>query len=172
MAVKTALSPLELMAPPDLLRHAKALLKYCQTLEKLALDRTVLRTAVEALESGWCPLDPETCDHDHHSSAFVAWQFLVDWSGREDEERWRDRDLLEFCLQDSRCMAEDDVSRVLAVADRCPPAWSQMIGGLVRDPLMEQFASLRTPFIEAARLAQPLVSPVEQHGLPVPASTA
>ncbi len=155
MAVATALGPLELLAPPGLLHHSKALLKYCQTLEKLALDRAVLRSAVQALESGWCHLNPEACDHDHHSSAFVAWQFLVDWASLEDDERWRDRDLLEFCLQESQCMAEGETSRLLSVADRVPAAWSQMIGGFVRDPLMEQYASLRTPFIEAAGSVTP-----------------
>jgi hypothetical protein len=163
--VETAFGPLELLAPTELLPHAKALRKYCQTLERIALDRAVLRSAVRALESGWCPLNAETCNHEHHVAAFVAWEFLLEWPGREDEERWRDRDLLEYLLQDSRCMAEDDVARVLEVVDRVPAAWSRMIGGPVRDPLMERFASLRTPFVEAARSAHPLVPPAGSDGI-------
>ncbi|MFF2308183.1 hypothetical protein ACFVVP_37475 [Streptomyces sp. NPDC058128] len=172
MAVETALGPLELLAPPGLLRHAKALREYCRTLEKLALDRAVLRSAVQALEDGWCPLNAETCDHDHHSAAFVAWQFLLEWPGWEDEERWRDRGLLEYCLQESQCMSEREIAGVLAVVDRVPAAWSRMIGGLVRDPLMEQFVSLRTPFIEAARSAQPLMPTAEPDGARAWASNA
>ncbi|MFJ6865269.1 hypothetical protein ACIQRS_13965 [Streptomyces termitum] len=165
MAVETTLGSLELLAPPELLRHAKALREYCRTLEKLALDRAVLRSAVRALEGGWCPFNAETCDHDHHGAAFVAWEFLLEWPEREDEERWRDRGLLEYCLQESRCMAEGEIAGVLAVVDRVPAAWSRMIGGPVRDPLMERFASLRAPFVEAARAAQSLVPPAEPDGL-------
>ncbi|MEV6209595.1 hypothetical protein [Kitasatospora sp. NPDC051914] len=151
MTVETTFGPLELLAPPNLLPCAKALLDYCRSLEKLALDRAVLRSAVKALESGWCYLDAESCDHPHHSSAYLAWEFLVDWNGKEEEERWRDRDLLEFCLQDSRCLSDGETARVLALADRLPGSWSQMIGGFVRDPLMERFTSVRTPFVKAVR---------------------
>ncbi|MEU3693196.1 hypothetical protein [Streptomyces narbonensis] len=165
MAVETTLGPLELLAPPELLRHAKALREYCRTLEKLALDRAVLRSAVQALEAGWCPLNAEICDNDHHGAAFVAWQLLVEWRDREDEERWADRGLLEYCLQESQCMTESEIAGVLAVVDRVPGAWSRMIGGLVRDPLMERFATLRAPFVEAARSTQPPVPPAEPDGL-------
>ncbi|MFC9595699.1 hypothetical protein ACFTUC_38610 [Streptomyces sp. NPDC056944] len=172
MAVETALGPLELLAPPELLRHAKALREYCRTLENLALDRAVLRSAVQALEAGWCQFNAETCDHDHHSAAFVAWQFLMEWPGREDEERWADRGLLEYCLQESQCMSEGEIVSVLAVVDRVPGAWSRMLGGLVRDLLMERFATLRAPFVEAARSAQPLVPPAEPDELRAWASNA
>ncbi|MFF5638728.1 hypothetical protein [Streptomyces sp. NPDC012825] len=161
MAVETTLGPLELLAQPELQRHAKALRGYCRTLEDLALDRAVLRSAVRALENGWCPLNAEICDNDHHGAAFVAWQFLLEWPDREDEERWTDRGLLEYCLQESQCMTEGEIAGVLAVVDRVPPAWSRMIGGLVRDPLLERFTALRAPFVEAARSAQPLMSPAE-----------
>lgn len=106
MAVETALGPLELLAPPELLRHAKALREYCRTLEKVAVDRAVLRSAMRALEDGWCPHNAENCDNDHHGAPFVAWQFLMEWPDREDGERWADRGLLEYCLQESQCMAE------------------------------------------------------------------
>ncbi|MEU0402498.1 hypothetical protein ABZ318_20100 [Streptomyces sp. NPDC006197] len=172
MAVETALGPLELLGPPELLRHAKALRDFCRTLENLALDRAVLRSAIRALESGWCPFNAEICDNDHHGAAFVAWEFLLEWPGREDEERWRDRGLLEYCLHESQCMTESDVVRVLAVVDRVPAAWSRMIGGPVRDPLMERFAFLRAPFVEAARSAQPLVPSTEPEGLRAWASNA
>ncbi|MFC9398745.1 hypothetical protein ACFTWS_37270 [Streptomyces sp. NPDC057027] len=165
MAVETTFGPLELLAPPELLRHAKALRAYCRALENLALDRAVLRSAVQALKDGWCPFNAETCDHDHRSAAFVAWQFLMEWSEREDEERWTDRGLLEYCLQESQRMTEREISSLLGVVDRAPAAWSRMIGGLVRDPLMERFATLRAPFVEAARSAQPLVPPGEPDGL-------
>ncbi|MFI1018160.1 hypothetical protein [Streptomyces sp. NPDC020965] len=154
MAVQTAFGPLELSAPPDLLPHAKALLEYCGTLEELALDRAVLRSAVETLESGWCPLNAEICDDQSHQAAFLAWGLLCDWPGKEEEGRWSDRDFLKSCLQDSDCMPSDEAARVLALADRCPPAWSRMIGGFVRDPLMEGYTALRTQFVESARSAR------------------
>ncbi|WP_405419115.1 hypothetical protein [Streptomyces erythrochromogenes] len=172
MTVETAFGPLELLAPTELLCHAKALQEYCRTLENLALDRAVLRSAVSALEAGWCPFNAEACDHDHHGAAFVAWEFLMKWNGLEDEERWEERGLLEFCLQESRRMDESDTARVLAVADRVPAAWSQMIGGLGRDLLMERFASLRTSYVEAARSAQPLLPSAEPNGHRACASNA
>ncbi|MFB7609875.1 hypothetical protein [Streptomyces gardneri] len=164
MAVETALGPLELLAPPELLCHARALREYCRTLESLALDRAVLRSAVQALEAGWCPLNAEICDNDHHSAAFVAWQLLVEWRDREDEERWADRGLLEYCLEESQCMTESEIAGVLAVVDRAPAAWSRMIGGIVRDPLIERFTSLRAPFVETARSTQALVPPAQPDG--------
>lgn len=51
------------------------------------------------------------------------------------------------------------VDRALALADRCPAAWSQMVGGWVRDPLIERSESAREAFVSAARAAAPLHAP-------------
>ncbi|MFD8749598.1 hypothetical protein ACFV0O_01225 [Kitasatospora sp. NPDC059577] len=154
-AVESAFGPLELLASPDLISRATGLLQHCRRLEKLALDRAVLRSAVAAMEDGWCDSDAEDCDHPEHGSAWVAWCFLVEWPDMEAEKRREERGLLEFCLLESGRMSEEDAARVLALADRCPSSWSAMVGGLVRDPLMERFTSLRTEFVDAARSVRP-----------------
>ncbi|MGW3563340.1 hypothetical protein ACWDSL_05470 [Streptomyces sp. NPDC000941] len=151
MLVERAYVPLELLAPPDLLSLAKDLRSYCRLLERLALDRAVLRSTINALEAGWCQGNPETCDDHHHNAAYVAWQLLVDWDSKDDEERWRDRDLLEFCLRDTVTVSDEQVAQTLALADRCPAAWPQLIGGWIRDPLIERSETVRTAFVTTAR---------------------
>jgi hypothetical protein len=151
--VEAAFSSLDLLAPPDLRRSAKEVLSYCRSLERKALDRAVLRSAVKALENGWCPGNPEICTHPQHDAAWVAWELLMSWSRKEEETRAEDRDLLEYCLDESRCFSEQEVRRVLALADRNPASWAQMLGGLIRDPLLERFTPLRTSFVDGVRSA-------------------
>ncbi len=153
--VETAFSSLDLLAPPDLRRSAEEVLSYCKSLERKALDRAVLRSAIKALEDGWCYGNPETCNHPHHGSAWVAWELLMDWPRKDEEAREEDRGLLEYCLEDSCCFSEQEARRVLALADRNPGSWTQMLGGWVRDPLLERFTSLRASFVDEARGARP-----------------
>ncbi|MGW7269405.1 hypothetical protein ACWGH5_02730 [Streptomyces sp. NPDC054864] len=151
LSLGAAYAPLELLAPPDLLAPAKRLLAQCRSLERLAGDRAVLRSAISALEAGWCPGDPDTCGDDHHGSAFVAWELLCQWADKDDEERWSDRDFLGYCLRTSATLSEAEVEQILALADRCPAAWPQLIGGWARDPLIERVTSHREDFVTAAR---------------------
>ncbi|MFJ8477150.1 hypothetical protein [Kitasatospora sp. NPDC094011] len=161
LAVETGYGPLELLAPPILRSRAHALLGHCQELARVAVDRAVLRSAVAALENGWClHPDAEFCEHPQHTSAAVARDLLVDWSGKDAEQRWQERDLLAFCLRESRCLSEEETARVLALADRLPAGWSQLIGGYFRDPLLERFTELRGLLVEAARSTQARVGSV------------
>lgn len=152
-AMESAFGALEVLASPELSSPAARLLDRCRSLERLALDRAVLRPAVEALECGWCDDETEDCDHPQHNAAWVAWCLLQDWPDKRYEERCGERDLLEFCLLESECLSGDEVVRILALADRCPASWSAMAGGLTRDPLIERVTSLRAEFLEAARSA-------------------
>jgi hypothetical protein len=151
-SVERAYVPLELIALPDLLSTAKDLFSYCRHLERLALDRAVLRSTIAALEAGWCP-DAETCDRSHHNAAFVAWDLLVSWASMDDEEKQRGRDLLEFCLRERVTISDEQAAQTLALADRCPAAWPQLIGGWIGDPLLGGVSSVRATFVTTARSA-------------------
>ncbi|MGH4032108.1 hypothetical protein ACQB60_24605 [Actinomycetota bacterium Odt1-20B] len=159
-AVVGAHAPLELIAPADLLPPAGQLRDQCRYLERVALDRAVLRCAISALEgdgaSGWCcscPTEEEPCDDEQHGAAWVAWELLTRWAGKEAEERRNDRDLLDFCLRESGTLSDAQIIQVLALADRCPAGWDRLIGGWARDPLMERVESAREDFVTAARAA-------------------
>ncbi|MFB6806379.1 hypothetical protein [Streptomyces sp. NPDC056387] len=98
-AVGGAYPALELIAPVDLLASARALRMQCLRLERLALDRAVLRAALAALEAERSPGSAEV--------------------------------------------------------ERCPAAWAELVGGWVRDPLMERAESAREAFVAAVRAAIP-----------------
>ncbi|MGG7569377.1 hypothetical protein [Streptomyces sirii] len=159
-AVEDAYAPLELITPTDLLSPAQQLRAGCRHLQRVALDRAVLRSAINALETGWCPGSAETgwrsgdvedCTHEGHNAAWVAWDLLASWAGKEHEERRNDRDLLDFCLRDSGTLSDTQVDQALELADRCPSTWNQLIGGWLRDPLMDSAESAREAFVTAAR---------------------
>lgn len=151
--VETSYASLEFLAPPDVLTAAEQLLSQCRSLEWCALDRAVLRATISALEAGWCPGDPENCTTDRHGSAFVAWQLLVDWARKDEEGKSHDRGLLDYCLRDSATLAEAQVNQTLSLVDRCPATWDLLIGGWVRDPLIERLESRRKTFVTTARAA-------------------
>ncbi|MFE6868855.1 hypothetical protein ACFVFS_20135 [Kitasatospora sp. NPDC057692] len=170
-AVESAIGPLELLAPPELIVPARELMDHCRRLEKLALDRAVLRPALKALEDGWCDEDAEECDHDRHGAAWVAWCLLTEWPTKNSEARRGERDLLEYCLDASERLSAEETARVLALADRCPASWPAMVGGFVRDPLMERLAALRAAFLDATRSSRPHL-PVAVRSTTVAARTA
>ncbi|MGC5394981.1 hypothetical protein ACPXCP_04435 [Streptomyces sp. DT20] len=156
--VETRYASLELLAPPALLAAAECLLSQCRLLERCAPDRAVLRATVSALKAGWCPGDPEDCTDDGHGAAYVAWEFIVDWARKGEEERRNDRGLLDYCLRNSAALTEMRVPQALRLVDRCPAMWDQLIGGWVRDPLIERVES-RKDFVAAARAASLTVPP-------------
>ncbi|MGW1847094.1 hypothetical protein [Streptomyces sp. NPDC001966] len=166
--VESRYASLELLAPPDVLTAAESLLSQCRLLERCALDRAVLRATINALEAGWCPGDPEDCSDDRHTSAYVAWELLVGWARKDEEERKADRDLLDYCLHDSATLTGTQAAQALSLVDRCPAMWEQLIGGWVRDPLIERLETHRKDFVIAARAAGltappgPLPSDLEQ----------
>ncbi|MGW2918024.1 hypothetical protein ACWDBF_09180 [Streptomyces angustmyceticus] len=137
------------LGPPTVLRQAEEVVKQCANLEKLALRRAVLRSAISALEAAWCPRNAEWCQDPHHSSAHVAWDLLTEWGRLEDEERWEKLDFLEFVLQESHALEAEQVGQVLDVANSVA-CWDEMIGGFVRDPLLERFQAVRDAFVDVA----------------------
>ncbi|WP_328541838.1 hypothetical protein OHT17_12020 [Streptomyces sp. NBC_00371] len=148
-AVVEALSRVELLAPSAVAARARDVWAQCFTLERLALKRAVLRSAISKLEANWCPRNAERCQDSHHASAFVAWELLVDWGRLEDEERWENLDFLQYVLQDSRALDSEHVEQVLGAAN-CVTWWSEMIGGWVRDPLLERFRAVRSNYVDVA----------------------
>ncbi|MGA4843634.1 hypothetical protein [Streptomyces sp. G45] len=152
-AVDDAFAAVELTAPARLLPLAEQVRARCRALERRALDRAVLRCALAALEEGWCQGDdsPETCTDERHGSAWVAWDLLSTWADRTDEERRADRDLLDFCLRDSGALSDEQADLALALADRCPTGWDRLVGGLVRDPLLDDAAAVRAAFVGPVR---------------------
>ncbi|WP_405814408.1 hypothetical protein OG241_07345 [Streptomyces sp. NBC_01390] len=159
-AVEDAYAPLELITPTALLSPAQQLRACCRHLERVALDRAVLHSTIDALEAGWCPGSAETgwcsgdvenCTHEGHNAAWVAWDLLTSWADKEHEERRNDRDLLDFCLRDSGILSDTQVDQALELANRCPSTWDQLVGGWLRDPLMDSAESAREAFMTAAR---------------------
>lgn len=116
---------------------------------KLALRRAVLRSAVSALEANWSPRDAELCEDPHHGSAFVAWELLARWGSLEDDERWEQLDFLQFVLQESRALTMEQIDQVLDMA-KSVACWDLMMGGWLRDPLLERFQAVRDEFADAA----------------------
>ncbi|GHH85967.1 hypothetical protein GCM10018793_56010 [Streptomyces sulfonofaciens] len=141
------------LGPPSLTARARDVLEQSLGLEKLALRRAVLRAAVSALETHWCPRDAEVCEDPQHGSAFVAWELLSQWGSLEDEERWAQLDFLGFTLRESRALTAEQVDQVLDVANSVA-CWDLMMGGWVRDPLLERFQAVRDEFARAARGSQ------------------
>jgi hypothetical protein len=92
---KVARAGVAVLGPPTITARAREVLKQSLGLEKLALRRAVLRSAVSALEDHWCPRDAEICEDPHHGSAFVAWDLLARWGSLEDDDRWAQLDFLQ-----------------------------------------------------------------------------
>lgn len=82
---------------------------------------------------------------------------------KDDEGRWSDRGFLDYCLRDSAALSDTHVKQILALADRSPGAWPLLIGGWLRDPLIERIKSHREDFLTAAR-ATTGTEPVEASG--------
>jgi hypothetical protein len=148
-AVVEARAGVAVLGPPAVLSQVEEVAKQCAKLEKLALRRAVLRSAISALEAAWCPRNAEWCQDPHHTSAYVAWELLAEWGSLEDEERWEKLDFLEFVLQESHALEAEQVGQVLDVANSVA-YWDEMIGGFVRDPLLEQFQAVRDDFVDVA----------------------
>lgn len=156
--VVEAQASVAVLGPPAITARAREVLKQSLGLEKLALRRAVLRSAVSALEDHWCPRDAEICEDPHHGSAFVAWDLLARWGSLEDEDRWAQLDFLQFVLQESHALTMEQIDQVLDVANSVV-CWDLMMGGWLRDPLLERFQAVRDEFADAARgsLGSPVI---------------
>ncbi|MFJ7585838.1 hypothetical protein ACIQZO_00265 [Streptomyces sp. NPDC097617] len=148
-AVVQARAGVAVLGPPAVLSQAEKVARQCARLEKPALRRAVLRSTISALEEAWRPRNAEFCEDAHHTSAYVAWELLAEWGRLEDEERWEKPGLLEFTLQESRALDAEQVRQVLEVANSVA-CWDEMIGGFLRDPLLERFQAVRDDFVDVA----------------------
>ncbi|CAM5424422.1 putative protein OS=Streptomyces griseomycini OX=66895 GN=FHS37_002250 PE=4 SV=1 [Streptomyces griseomycini] len=79
----------------------------------------------------------------------MAWELLCEWGRLENEERWEKLDLLEFTLQERQALDAEQVKHVLEVVNNVA-SWDEMIGGFIRDPLMERFQAVRDEFADIA----------------------
>ncbi|MCY0931776.1 hypothetical protein OTB20_37465 [Streptomyces sp. H27-H1] len=149
-AVIEARAGIAVLGLADVSSRAQDVLEQCLRLERLALRRAVLRSAIGALERHWCPRNPEVCEDPHHRAAFVAWDLLGGWGRLEDEDRWEELDFLEWVLKESHALTADEVAQVLEVADSVVH-WDELMGGWIRDPLLERFQAVRDEFATAAR---------------------
>jgi hypothetical protein len=147
-AMVEAQAAVAVLGPATITARAHDVLAQCLRLEELALRRAVLRSAVIALEAHWCPRNAERCEDPHHGSAFVAWELLAEWGRLEDEERWEKLDFLKFTLQESRAFTTEQMDHVLEVANSVT-CWDEMMGGWIRDPLLERFQTVRDEFVDA-----------------------
>ncbi|MGW7752931.1 hypothetical protein ACWGK6_15535 [Streptomyces violaceusniger] len=150
MAVDEAYARVEVLGSPSVTAQAQHLRSHCHRLERTALRRAVLKSAVEALENESCWDNPEHCENQHHNSASVAWNLLVSWGRLEFEEQCEERGFLEFCLQGSGALSDEHIAQVLDVSKNTA-GWDDLIGGWSRDPLDERFQDARIEFVNAMR---------------------
>jgi hypothetical protein len=121
-ALTEACSVLNVLGPDRVVRHAEAIRERCSRMERYALKRAVVRSALLALEEGWCPGNAEHCRSDAHSCAWLAYELLEGWGDREEDERPDDLDFLEYLISESGALREPDLARLLTVA-RSPVCW-------------------------------------------------
>ncbi|MGV2916246.1 hypothetical protein [Streptomyces alfalfae] len=138
-ALTEACSGLRVLGPDAVVRHAEALRDRCWRMERYAVRRAVVRSALEALERRWCPGNAERCEErcegsDAHSCAWLAYEMLEGWGDRDDDDRPDDLGFLEYLVRESGVLAvagapaeggvqtEDDLRRLLVVA-RNPVSW-------------------------------------------------
>lgn len=150
MAVDETYAHVEALASPPVVAQAQHLRSHCHNLEKTALRRAVLKSAVSALDRWGCWDNPDHCEDQHHNSAYVAWDLLVGWGQLGLEEQCEERGFLEFCLKESRALSDEHVAQVLDVSKNAA-GWDDLIGGWSRDPLHERFQDARIEFVKAMR---------------------
>ncbi|MFE1828770.1 hypothetical protein [Streptomyces yangpuensis] len=135
-----ACSGLRVLGPDAVVRHAERVVERCTRMERYAVGRAVVQSALNALERQWCPGNAERCeercgDSDAHSCAWVAHVMLEGWGDRDEDDRPDDLDHLEYLIRESGVLAddsaatetgvltEDDLRRLLAIA-RNPVSWN------------------------------------------------
>lgn len=121
-ALTAACSALRMLGPEHVVRHAEAMRERCSRMERYAVRRAVVRSALQALYARWCPGNAEHCESDAHSCAWLAHEMLEGWGDREDDERPDDLGHLEFLIRESGALRDADLARLLALA-RSPVCW-------------------------------------------------
>ena len=121
-ALRDGCSGLRVLGPDRVVRHAEAIRERCSRMDQYAVKRAVVRSALLALEEGWCPGNAEHCQSDAHVCAWLAYEMLEGWGDREEDERPDDLDFLEYLIRESGVLKDPDLVRLLAVA-RSPVCW-------------------------------------------------
>ncbi|MEU0724248.1 hypothetical protein [Streptomyces sp. NPDC006140] len=127
-ALTTACSALRMPGPDHVVRHAEAMRERCARMEQYAVERAVVRSALQALLGKWCPGNAEHCASDAHTCAWLAHDMLESWGDREDDERPDDLGHLEYLIRQSGALDGADLARLLAVA-RSPVCWELLAAG-------------------------------------------
>lgn len=129
-----ACSGLRVLGPDGVVEHAEAVRERCSSMERYAVRRAVVRSALRALRKRWCPGNAEHCEDDAHICAWLAFDMLEGWGNRDEDDRLEDLDFLEYLIRESGVLTgtgahpdgdtltEDDLQRLLAVA-RTPVSW-------------------------------------------------
>ncbi|GGS14128.1 hypothetical protein GCM10010252_61950 [Streptomyces aureoverticillatus] len=130
-----ACSGLRVLGPDGVVQHAEAVRERCSRMERYAVRRAVVRSALHALMRRWCPGNAEHCEDDAHICAWLAYEMLEGWGDRDEDDRPDDLDFLEYLIResgvltgngaptDSDALTEEDLQRLLAVA-RTPVSWN------------------------------------------------
>ncbi|MBC2878094.1 MULTISPECIES: hypothetical protein [Streptomyces] len=134
-----ACSGLRVLGPDAVVRHAEELRERCGHMERYAVRRAVVRSALDALKRRWCPGNAERCEercggNDAHGCAWLAHEMLEGWGDRDEDDRPDDLDHLEYLVRESGVLADDgapaegdtlteeDLQQLLAIT-RNPASW-------------------------------------------------
>ncbi|MFC9909602.1 hypothetical protein [Streptomyces sp. NPDC059862] len=121
-ALTEACSGLRMLGPDRVVRHAEGMRERCSHMERYAVRRAVVCSALPALEEGWCPGNAEYCRSDAHVCAWLAYELLEGWGDREEDQRPDDLDFLKYLIREAGALNDSDLTRLLAVA-RSPVCW-------------------------------------------------
>jgi hypothetical protein len=125
-ALTQACSGLRMLGPDRVVRHAEGMRERCSHMERYAVRRAVVRSALLVLQEGWCPGNAEYCQSDAHSCAWLAYELLEGWGDREEDQRPDDLDFLEYLIRETGALNDPDLTRLLSVA-RSPVCWELLI---------------------------------------------
>ncbi|WP_158706287.1 MULTISPECIES: hypothetical protein [Streptomyces] len=103
-------------------------------MERYAVRRAVVRSALNALERRWCPGNAERCEErcgvsDAHNCAWLAHVMLEGWGNRDDDDRPEDLDHLEYLIRESGVLAGDSAAAESGVLTEDDLHWLLTVAG-------------------------------------------
>jgi hypothetical protein len=112
--VRSAYDAVRFWASPTVAASGARLFLCAEQMERRAMSRAVVRSALSALEQHWCPgLDgdcdgnAEVCNTPRHWVTFRACELLEEWGDRDEWQRFDVRGELEYMLSESGALDED-----------------------------------------------------------------
>lgn len=117
-----ACAGLRVLGPDHVVRHAERMRELCSQMERYAVKRAVVRSAMVALEREWCPGNAEACQSDAHTCAWLAHGMLEGWGSRDGDQRPDDLEYLEYLIKETPALNDAELARLLVVA-RNPVCW-------------------------------------------------